>query len=94
MKVAIINSYGLVRVSQVGEAAISNRHGQVIVSDITGSLTVDNSYKDVEVANVDADCKVESKHASLFLEGIKGKTEIKHSPLPASRTKLKSRNNS
>jgi len=79
MKVAIVNSYGLVRVSQVGEAAISNRHGQVIVSDITGSLTIDNSYKDVEVANVDADCKVESKHASLFLEGIKGKTEIKHS---------------
>lgn len=77
MKLEIINSYGLVRVSQVGDTTISNRHGQVVASNIDSSLTIDNSYQKVEVVKVEADCKVKSKHASLFLEGIKGKTEIK-----------------
>ncbi len=76
-KIEVSNSYGLVRVSQVGETSISNRHGQVIASDIAGNLTISNSYQKVEVAKIEADCQVESKHAPLFLEGIKGKTEIK-----------------
>ena len=78
MDVEVENSYGVVKASKVGKTNISNRHGKIIASDIGGELIIKNSYKDVEIENVQSDCQLESKHSDVFVNSIKGETQINH----------------
>ncbi len=78
MDIEVQNSYGLVSVSKVRSASVNNRHGKIIASDIDGKLTLQNSYEDVEIGNVSADCNIESRHSDIMANGIKGKATIIH----------------
>jgi hypothetical protein len=72
------NSYGTVKTVKVGNTNIKNRHGKIIASDIAGELIIENSYKDIEIDNVQSDCRIEGKHADVFVNGVKGKAQIDH----------------
>lgn len=76
MDVKVKNSYGLVKTSNVGKTDITNRYGKVIASDIDGELIINNSYRDVEVENVQSDLYLESKHSTLFVNHVKGVAQI------------------
>ncbi len=76
--VEIRNAYGLVKVSKVRNTDVSNRHGEVIVSEIGGELYVKNSYEDLKIDGVQSNCKVESRHSNLFINNILGRLEVKH----------------
>lgn len=78
MDVKVNNSYGLVKTSKVGNTNIINRHGKIIASDIRGELILQNSYKDVEVENVQSNCRIESKHSNVFINDVQGKTSVEH----------------
>jgi hypothetical protein len=78
MDIEVNNSYGTVKAAKVGNTNITNRHGKIIASDIAGELLIENSYKDIEVDNVQSDCQIEGKHADVFVNGVKGKTQINH----------------
>lgn len=78
MDIEVNNSYGEVKTVKVGNTNIKNRHGKIIASDIAGELLIENSYKDIEVDNVQSDCQIEGKHADVFVNGVKGKTQIIH----------------
>lgn len=76
--VDVRNSFGVVKISDVGKANISNRHGEIIASDMR-ELSAENSFADVEIKNVESDCNLESKHSSVFVSRVKGKTEVSNS---------------
>jgi hypothetical protein len=78
MDIDVNNSYGEVKTVKVGNTNIKNRHGKIIASDIAGELLIKNSYKDIEVENVQSDCQIEGKHADVFVNGVKGKTQVVH----------------
>ncbi len=78
MDIEVNNSYGEVKTVKVRNTNIKNRHGKIIASDIGGKLLIENSYKDVEVDNVQSDCQIEGKHADVFVNRVKGKTQIIH----------------
>ncbi len=78
MDIEVNNSYGEVKTVKVGNTNIKNRHGKIIASDIAGELLIENSYKDIEVDNVQSDCQIEGKHADVFVNGVKGKTQVVH----------------
>jgi len=72
------NAHGLVKTSKVGNTDIYNRHGKVIASDVEGELIIENSYKDVDVENVQSSCHIDSKHGDVFINNAQGTTDIKH----------------
>jgi hypothetical protein len=72
MAVFVKNSYGEVRVSRAGETEIRNPNGRVYADNIVGDLTVENSYKEVEVENIRADCRIKSKNSAVTAIGIDG----------------------
>jgi hypothetical protein len=76
--VEVKNSYGKVKTVKVGNTNIINRHGKIIASDIAGELIIENSYKDIEVDNVQSNCKIEGMHADIFVNGVKGKIQVIH----------------
>ena len=78
MDIEVNNSYGEVKTVKVGNTNITNRHGKIIAADIAGELLIENSYKDIEVDNVQSDCQIEGKHADVFVNGVKGKAQIVH----------------
>lgn len=78
MDVKVENSYGLIKTTKVGNTHVSNRHGKIIASDTDGELIIQNSYKDVEVENVQSNCQVESKHSDVFINNVQGKTRVVH----------------
>ena len=78
MNVKVKNSYGIVKTYKLGNTNIINRHGKVIASKIDGNIFVRNSYEDVEVENVQSDCRIESSHSSLTAKSVKGNTHIIH----------------
>jgi hypothetical protein len=78
MDIEVTNSYGTVDVANVKNADITNRHGETIVSDIAGELFLKNSYRDVDVKNIDSDIYLESNNSSVFVSRVKGKAHIVH----------------
>ena len=76
--VDVKNSYGTVKAKKVGNAHIKNHHGKIIASDISGELSIENSYKDIEVENAQSNCQIEGKYADVFVNDVKGKTQIDH----------------
>jgi hypothetical protein len=78
MDIEVKNSYGEVRISQVQKAKVRNPYGKVFAADIAGDLDVDNSYRDVDVENVQADCIIDSHNGRVTAEGVEGNIEISH----------------
>jgi hypothetical protein len=76
--VYVKNSYGEVRVYQAGETEIDNPSGRVYASDISGNLTVKNSYKDVEIEKIGADCRIDSNNANVAAIDVEGNAFIDH----------------
>jgi hypothetical protein len=76
MAVNVRNSYGEVRVSQTGETEIKNPNGRVYAENITGNLIIKNSYKEVEVGNIYADCRIDSKNSTVIALDVEGNTNI------------------
>ncbi len=79
MNVEVRNSYGTVDVANVNSADITNHHGETMVSDIAGELFLKNSYRDVDVKNIDSDVYLESNNSSVVVSRVKGKAHIVHS---------------
>jgi DUF4097 and DUF4098 domain-containing protein YvlB len=77
--VSVKNSYGYVTVSDVGEAAVDNRHGKVFVARVEGSCKIGTTYDDVEVENVGAECRVTARHADVKALSIGGDVTIETS---------------
>lgn len=78
MAVYVRNSYGEVKVALAGETEIRNPNGRVYADHITGNLFVENSYKLVEVENILADCRIESRSSSVFVTDVQGSADIGH----------------
>lgn len=78
MDIEVRNSYGTVDVSYVRNAEINNRHGEVILADISGEVTLENSYQNVEVDTVESDLFLDSHNSHVYVGSIKGKVHIVH----------------
>jgi len=78
MELWVKNSYGVVDVSNTGDTDIDNRYGKVYVSDIAGNLTVENSYKEVEVENIQSDCQIRTRSSSVRIDNVGGEARIEH----------------
>ncbi|NQT80148.1 MAG: DUF4097 family beta strand repeat protein [Candidatus Aminicenantes bacterium] len=76
MNIDVVNSYGTVNVSKVEKTDIRNRHGKIIASNIGKELFIKNSYKDVEIEDIQSDCQLESKHSTMFVNRVDGNVEI------------------
>lgn len=76
MEIDVKNSYGLVKVSKVGKTNIVNRHGEVFAQDIGGELTIENSYEDVEVKNVQSDCQIDSRDSDIVVNNVEGNAKF------------------
>jgi hypothetical protein len=78
MNVEVENSHGEVRVIKTGKASIANRHGKIIASNVLGGLTIKNSHGDIEINNIQSDCKLESEYSTMLADHVEGKMEIDH----------------
>lgn len=78
MDITIKNSYGLVSASNVGNADINNRHGEIIASNINGEIIIKSTYEDVEVKNVRSDCQIDSRNSDLTVTAVSGDVRIYH----------------
>jgi DUF4097 and DUF4098 domain-containing protein YvlB len=79
MNVLVRNSYGLVRAEKTGRTEITDRHGNILASEVGGDLVLDNSYEDVEVSHVLGNCRISGSHSSLTVRDIQGELTIDHS---------------
>ncbi len=79
MNVTVVNSYGLVRTERVGYTDITNRYGEVFASDIRGTLVVSNSHDDIEIEQVESNCKIDASYSNVTISNIQGTTEINNS---------------
>lgn len=78
MDIKLKNSYGLVKVSRVKNADILNPHGEIIASNISENLVLENSYDDIEVDEVGSDCQIISRHSKVSVRQVRGITLITH----------------
>lgn len=78
MVIKLKNSYGFVKVSGVKSADIINPHGEIMASNISENLAVENSYDDIEVDRVGSDCQIISRQSSISVGQIQGSTLITH----------------
>lgn len=78
MAVYVKNSYGEVRVTQAGKTEIRNPNGQIYAADIAGNLIINNSYKEVDVENIQADCEIESRNSAVTVLNVNGSLHIDH----------------
>jgi len=78
MDIEVENSYGYVKASKAGNTKITNRYGEIILSRIEGKVDVKNSYEDVDIDGVQADCQVESNSSTILAKNIKGGMKIIH----------------
>lgn len=75
-RIAIKNSYGLVRLARVKEVDLENRHGRVEIIEISGAVRVKNSYEKVSIMDVSGDCHLETRHSSARLSRIEGPVQL------------------
>jgi hypothetical protein len=75
----IFNSYGKATVVGLSSARIENTHGAVDASDISGALSITNSYEDIDVSGARASCDLTGKHADIRVRETSGPLAIRHS---------------
>jgi len=76
--IEVENSYGLVRASKVRNTKVTNRHGEIILSEIKGRAKVKNSYEDVDIYGAEFECQVESRSSTIRAKNVKGGLKILH----------------
>lgn len=76
METRVRNSYGNVIVSGTGTSFVENRRGRISVSDITGPLTVENSYDDVRVENVTETCDIKNRYGEVEVRNVQGPVTV------------------
>jgi len=76
MDIEVENSYDFVKASRVGNTKITNRSGEIILSEIEGKVDVKNSYEDLEMESIQSDCLVESKSSTILAKNVKGGMKI------------------
>jgi len=76
MNIDVTNSYGLVKASRVGTASIQNPHGQVVVSEVSGKLKIENSYEDIELENIHSACDLKTRHSTVSANLVEGEMAI------------------
>ncbi len=79
MDVDIVNSHGLAQVTRAGKVAMRNPHGEVIASEVSGEIQIENSYEDVKLSDLRSNCLVEGSHSSVYADGVQGEMRIKTS---------------
>ncbi len=79
MAVAVVNAYGRVRIDGVAEATVRNSHGEVFVTDVSGSCGVETSYEDVEVTRITGGCRIVNSHADVRAGSVGGDLRIETS---------------
>lgn len=77
--VDIVNAHGPVHVESVAGLNVRNRHGKLYISDIRGPCTLETSYQDAEVQNVEGDCRITSKHARVRAFSVSGDLRVETS---------------
>jgi hypothetical protein len=78
IKVNITNSLGPVKAERVGDTDITNRYGEVISLEIDGTLTISNSYDEVNIEDISSDCTIEGRHADINILNVSGTVDIKN----------------
>jgi hypothetical protein len=78
MAVEVENSYGLLHAQQLSSAVITNSHGEVTVSNVSGEVKIDNSYENVNVEGVRARCAITSRHSDISARQIEGELQVGH----------------
>ncbi|MBN1222541.1 MAG: DUF4097 family beta strand repeat protein [Candidatus Aminicenantes bacterium] len=76
--VKIRNTYGRVKAANTGNTDIENPNGETVVTDISGTLTLDSKYEDIEITDVASNCVIHSHNCDLFLKNVGGSADIKH----------------
>jgi DUF4097 and DUF4098 domain-containing protein YvlB len=76
--VFVRNSYGLVRAGRTGRTEISNRHGEVLVSTLSGPLVLENSYENVEVDGVQGEARLACPHSDVVVRNVQGDLFVDH----------------
>lgn len=78
MTVTVSNSYGSVKLTSVAEASVENKHGRVFLYRTQGPASIENSYGDVEVEDIGAECLIVNKHADVEALGVSGDLRIEN----------------
>jgi hypothetical protein len=76
IKIDVTNSYGLVKVFQVGAATIDNRHGEVAAANVQGELDIENSYENVTLEDIQSRCQVKSRSSDISAKRVSGEMQI------------------
>lgn len=79
MDVNIDNSYGSVKAERVGETKITNRYGEILAFEISGSLVLFNRYDEIKVEHAASGCTVEASHGDIEIRDVLGPVDIKNS---------------
>ena len=79
MDIDITNRHGLVKTSQVGNAAIHNLHGKVVASEVNGELRIENSHEDIELEGIGSRCELRTKHSTISAKLVEGGMAIEQS---------------
>lgn len=76
MNIDVTNSHGLVKASHVGTASIQNLHGEVVASEVSGELKIENSHEDIELENIHSACDLKAKHSTISAKLVEGEMTI------------------
>lgn len=79
LAVDITNSYGPVKAGQVGKTVVANPHGEVTLTDIRAEALIENSYEDVKVSGLQANCTIKGGHADISVRNVSGEVDIENS---------------
>jgi hypothetical protein len=77
--VLIRNSYGPVKAEKTGTTDIVNPHGQVQAGDISGRLSVEAGYEDVDVHGLRDGGRIAAPHAKIIAVGVQGELFVEGS---------------
>jgi len=79
LEVNVTNSYGLVKAERVGETEISNRYGEIDVSDVTGDLRLFNRHEDIDILHAASNCTIDATYADINIRDVQGTVDIQNS---------------
>jgi len=79
MLVRVTNAYGTVRVEDVREATVRNRHGELYATNVTGPCDLETSYDDLEAQGIKGSCRIVNSHGDVLAGTIAGDLSVETS---------------
>jgi len=76
MLVRVTNAYGTVRVEDVQEATVRNRHGELFATNVTGPCDLETSYDDLEAQGIKGTCRIVNSHGDVRAGTITGDLSV------------------